>query len=93
MEAFDKFLFAVNDKIINPLIILMFAIALIVFIWGLAMFIAKGGDEDARETAKRHILYGVLGMFIMVSAFALARVITGSLGIDTTDSLDTVQAL
>lgn len=91
MEAFDKFLFAVTDQILNPLIILMFGIALLVFLWGLALFIAKGGEEDVRETAKRHILYGVLGMFIMVSAFALVRVITGSLGIDTRDSLDTVQ--
>lgn len=87
----DKFITAVSDQILNPLIYLLFGIAMIVFIWGLVRFIAHGGEEDARTTAKRHILYGLLGMFIMFSAFALVRLITGPLGIDTSKNLDTIE--
>jgi len=84
----DSFINAVTDKILNPLILLLFGIALLVFIWGLVKFIAQGGDEDVRTTAKRHIIYGLIGMAIMFSAFALVRLITGVFGIDTSQNLD-----
>lgn len=74
----DKFIKAVSNEILNPFIILLFAFALIVFIAGIVRAIANGGDEEARTTAKQHILYGLLGMFIMFSAFALVRLITGT---------------
>ncbi len=92
----DKFISAVSQQILNPFIYLLFAIAMIVFIWGLVRFISQGGDEDARTIAKRHILYGLLGMFIMFSAFALVRLITGSFitgqyGNDVRNDLDDIQ--
>lgn len=87
----DKTLSALNEHIVNPLILLVFSIALLVFIFGIVRFIASGGDEEVRTTAKRHILYGLLGMFIMFSAFAIVRLITGVFGIDTTKNLDTVE--
>ena len=92
----DRFISAVSQQILNPFIYLLFAIALIVFIWGLVRFISQGGDEDARTIAKRHILYGLLGMFIMFSAFALVRLITGvfitgSYGSDVRNDLNQIQ--
>ena len=74
----DKYIKAVSNEILNPFIILLFAFALIVFIAGIVRAIANGGDEEAITTAKQHILYGLLGMFIMFSAFALVRLITGT---------------
>ena len=87
----DKFISALSEHILNPLITLLFGIALLVFIYGLVRFIAQGGDEDVRTTAKRHILYGLLGMFIMFSAFSLVRLITGVANIDTSRTLDTIE--
>jgi hypothetical protein len=87
----DKFITAVSENILNPLIYLLFAIAFLVFLWGLVGFIAKGGEEETRTTAKRHILYGLLGMFIMFSAFSLIRLITGTFNIPTATTLDQLQ--
>lgn len=92
----DKFITAVSNEILNPFIYLLFAIALIVFIAGIVRAIANGGDEDARTTAKRHIMYGLLGMFIMFSAFALVRLITGTFitgkyGNETRGTLNQIQ--
>ena len=38
------------------------------------------GDEELRTTSKSHMLYGVIGMFIMMSVFGIMRVILNSLG-------------
>lgn len=72
----------VNEVIINPLIILLFAIAFVLFLWGALQVIVNPGSADAKEKASRHMLWGVIGMFIMASAFGIMRLIANSLGVD-----------
>jgi len=59
------------DEILNPLILLMFAIAIVVFLYGLYELIRDADDPGAREKARQHVLWGVVGMFIMVSAYGI----------------------
>lgn len=74
----------VNQYIINPVIILMFAVALVYFLYGLVGFLSTNSDKD-RTVGKDHMLYGILGMFIMVSVFAILRIIANTLGADNVD--------
>ncbi|MCA9353676.1 hypothetical protein KC842_02280 [Candidatus Nomurabacteria bacterium] len=71
----------INAYIINPLIILMFAVALIIFLYGVIEFIAIKTDQ-ARKNGKNHMLWGVIGMFIMVSVFTILRIIANTVGSD-----------
>jgi uncharacterized membrane protein len=86
----DETISAISEQILNPLIYLLFAVAFLVFVWGLVRFIAQGGDPAVRSTARQHMIYGIIGMFIMFSAIALVRLVTGIFDIDTSDSLDEV---
>lgn len=74
----------VNQYIINPLIILMFAVALVYFLYGVIEFLSTN-SETARKTGKDHMMYGILGMFIMVSVFTILRIIANTLGVDSID--------
>lgn len=57
----------------------IFALAFIVFIWGIfTYFIAGGHDEEKRGLGKNLILYGILGFFVMVSVWGLVNILTGS---------------
>ena len=71
----------VNQFILNPIIGFLFALALIFFLWGVAEFIYKADSEAGREEAKHHMLWGVLGMFIMFAAFTIIRIIANTLGV------------
>ena len=62
--------------IVNPIIMLMFAVATLVFTYGVLQMVFKGNDPEARETSKNSILYGVIGMFIMVSAWGIVMLIS-----------------
>jgi len=68
--------------IINPLILIMFAVALLVFVWGIAESIRQSSNPTATSKGKDHILYGIIGMVIMVSAFALVNILLSSFNID-----------
>lgn len=79
---FDALMRKVNQTILNPLIILLFAAALVMFVWGVVEFAAGAGNEEKRSTGRRHILWGLLGMIIMISVFGIMQLIAGTLGSD-----------
>lgn len=67
--------------IINPLIAILFALALAIFLWGIARFIWSADDETSRQQGKNHMIWGLVGMFIMVSVYGILNVATSVLGI------------
>ena len=78
----------INEYIINPAITLLFIIAFVMFVWGLFNFFrAKGGggEQDGVEQGKRHILWGIIGMVIMVSVFGIMQLLITSLGVRGVD--------
>ncbi len=75
MDRFDQILNKVTDLIINPLIGLMIGIGLIVFIWGVIEFIAGADNDQKRQQGKRHIVWGIVGLAVMVGVFGIIRII------------------
>lgn len=71
----------INRLILNPLIVLAFSVAFIVFLWGIFQFIASQAADDQRSEGKKKIAWGLFGMFIMFSAYGIIRLIVGTLGI------------
>jgi uncharacterized membrane protein len=78
-----QFLKNVNKAIINPLIVLLFGIALLVFIYGVFEYVKGGQSEDGRSKGTQHMIWGIFGLFIMVSALGLVSFIANSVGADT----------
>ncbi len=81
LNYLDGVLAKIADVIINPLIRLLFAAALVLFFWGVLQFIRGAGDEKSRETGKEHMIWGIVGMAIMVSVFAIISLATGQIGV------------
>ncbi len=73
------------NKIINvilqPIVVLMFVVALVVFFWGIVQFISKSNTDDGREKGKRNIMWGVVGMVIMFSVYGIIKIILQTFGI------------
>jgi len=65
----------IQDKILNPIIQLLFAVALIIFLWGIFEFVRDGDSDSGREKGKKHIVWGIIGLTIMASAFGILNVI------------------
>ena len=77
----EPFLRDISRVILNPLISLLFAIALLMFFVGIFQFINSETSDAKREEGKKKIFYGLVGMFIMVSAYGLIRLILNTFGI------------
>jgi hypothetical protein len=77
-----KLLGRVNRVIINPLIILMFSLALCYFLYGVLEFFMNSDKADAKETGRQHMIWGIIGMFIMMSVFTIMRILAKSFGFE-----------
>ena len=82
------FMRLVVDNIINPIIGVIFAAALVYFLWGLMVFILNASEEAKRSEGKRHMLNGIIGMTVMVSVFAIIAVVLATFDIDASDLPD-----
>jgi len=71
--------------ILDAIIPIIFVIALIIFLWGLAMWLLSAGDDAARAQARNIMIYGVIVLFVMISVWGLVRVLTSTFGLDTTN--------
>jgi uncharacterized membrane protein YidH (DUF202 family) len=69
--SLDVFLGKVSDKIINPLIILLFAVAMVYFLYGVLEFIMHQDNEEAKTTGKAHMMWGTIGLTIMICVWAI----------------------
>ncbi len=81
-DAVSSLLDKVNDLVVTPIISLFFAVAVVVFLWGLFEFIYKGSDPEARTTGQSHMIWGVIGLLIMVSAYGIINFVLSTIGVN-----------
>jgi hypothetical protein len=77
----DQLIASINKYIINPFIGLLFVLATVWFLIGLARYYLAGSPED-RATGHQHMIWGLLGMFIMISVFGIMHIIINTFGIN-----------
>lgn len=71
---------SILKNIVNPLITLMVGVAVIVFLWGVFEFIRNAESSEERKKGGMHMLFGAIGLFIMVTAYGIMNLILGSIG-------------
>jgi hypothetical protein len=77
----DALIAKINAAIINPIIALLFALAFVIFLWGVAQMIRHADSEKDRAAGQQHILWGVIGMFIMVAVKGIIAIISTTFGL------------
>ena len=70
-------------SILDLIVPIVFALALIFFFWGIAEFIRSAGDTKTLESGKNKMIWGIVGLFVMISIYGIIKYIGKSLGIET----------
>lgn len=69
------------NVIVTPIVEGLFIFTILMFIWGVVQMIRNGDDAEARGKGQQHILWSVIGMFIMISAYGIIRLIGETVGV------------
>lgn len=83
-----SFLEKINNAVFYPLIIFLTALAFLLFLWGAFRFVWSANESSSRENGRRHMMFGIIGLLIMVSAWAILEITanTFDLGVPSMDS-------
>ena len=81
----DKFIANVDNMIINPLIGFLFALAIAFFLYGVLEFFMNQENEEKKTTGKSHMIWGVIGITIMLGVWTILGIVLNTLGINKSE--------
>lgn len=80
-ETLNEFIGNADNLIINPIIKLLFALAVVYFLYGVFEFILNQQSEEKKTTGKSHMLWGVIGITIMIGVWSILTVLLNTFGL------------
>lgn len=87
LAAVTNFKDLINQTIIagilRPLIPLLVGLAVVMFVYGVLIFMFSEGGEK-KEEGKQYMLWGIIGIFVMVSVWGLVSILVGVFQLNVT---------
>ena len=72
-----KLISNIKVYILNPIIGFMFAVAVVMFIYGIVEYIWSADNEDKVAVGKTHMIYGIIGIFVMIGVCGILNLLSG----------------
>ena len=77
MTELSQFISNIVTYIVQPIIVLLFALALFLFVNGATLFFdIRGADPKERDRGRRLLMWGVAGFFIMTFGMSIIAAVT-----------------
>ena len=70
----------IKEVIIQPLLAFFLVLAIAYFFWGVFEFVGGAAEPAARKTGRDHMIYGIIGIFIMVSVIGILNFVCLTVG-------------
>ena len=82
------FTFLLNSFLtfLNVLVIVVVALALVFFLWGMTVFILNAGSEDKRAEGKQKMLWGIIALTVMFGIWGIVSILLLAFGIGPSGS-------
>jgi fumarate reductase subunit D len=76
------------SSFISKLVPFIIALTVLFFLWGIFRLVFSAKDSDARAEARGFIIWGVIGIAVMVSVWGLVNFLSGSFALNNTVKVD-----
>ena len=70
-----------NQIILYPVIALLTGLAFLFFVYGCFIYILNAENSSAREEGQWHIIYSLVGMFVMLAAYGILTIAVNTFGL------------
>lgn len=75
----EQILERVVTEVFSPIYQAIVGVAFLYFLYGVVMFIINMSDPEKKNTGKQHLLWGTVGLFIMLSVGGLLQLLNSIL--------------
>ncbi len=80
MAQMQAFINKILAGAVWPFIGFIFALAIAIFLYGLMEFALNADSDEKREKGKSHIVWGIVGLFIMFAVWGIVIIIMNFVG-------------
>ena len=81
MQTVSTFLGQIQ-VILDSVVPFIVGLAVFIVIWGIFNYITHAADEEKRAQAKQYIIWGVVGVFCMLSVWGFVNILYNSFTLD-----------
>jgi hypothetical protein len=78
--TFSKLVDAIGRVVESVLVPLLFALALMYFLYGVLGFIRNAGNDEKRAEYRKVMGFGLIGLAVMMSVWGLVEIVAGTIG-------------
>jgi len=64
-----------TENVLNWFFIIAAIICVVVIVWAGITYATAGGDEEKVESSKNRLIYAIIGVVLIIAAYAIVRVI------------------
>lgn len=82
----EELLQRIIDYIVDPTIRVVFTLGLFLFLWGIIEYLWEVKDGKADGNGRTHMVYGLIGMLIMVSVYGIIALVVNSFGLNVSST-------
>ena len=76
-------LFSIVMNILSQVVILLIALAVVFFLYGILKYITAGEDEERRNKMRNLMIYGIIGLFVMISFWGIVNILVNTFELNT----------
>ncbi len=74
------------QQILNSVVPVLIALGVVYFIWGVVSYMI-GGDEEAKKKGRDKIIYGIIGLAVIIAVWGLVKILTNTFGVNNTTNI------
>ena len=67
--------------LLNAVVPILIALGIVYFVWGVITYMI-GGDEEKKKEGRSKIIYGIIGLAVIVAVWGLVGVLTRTFGVN-----------
>ncbi len=68
--------------ITKSVIPLIFALAVLIFVWGIMQYVISAGNEEQKDRGRQYMIWGIIALTVMVSVWGIAQIVGSTFNID-----------
>jgi len=73
-------------QILNSVVPVLIALGVVYFVWGVVQYMI-GGDEEAKAKGRSKIIYGLIGLAVIIALWGLVKILTNTFKVDNSGTI------
>ena len=73
------------SQLLNSVIPVLIALGVVYFVWGVITYVISD-DEEAKKKGRNRIIYGIIGLAVIIAMWGLVGILTNTFGLQNSNS-------